>query len=403
MDYLTVIFYSALFSLLIYKWRFFGDEKLPKFFFMGIFLMKVAAGIFYTYSFRGGDTTMYYNDANAIIYPELWRHPLKYLYLTFGPNGGTIPAFIQQQVKAMGYWGDSSAYMVVRFNAAVRLFSFGNFYVHAVFMAFVSMVGLMWLHKAFIKFTGSQNIFSVAAVFLIPSVLFWGSGVHKEGLLLFALGLFFYGAVLLSSGFNTRRLAGFLIGAMLVFIIRDFIFLLLFPGLIAFFIARSGKTVGFSFLVAYLILLLVGSFFPVFKGDTLLEIIAFKQNQFLAINAGNTQIDVKHFEPHFISFPLNLPMALRNAVLGPFFISPGSFQHLLVIAENAVLLLAAFALPLLNGKPRFNLLMIWFLFFSVTLFILIGLIVPNVGAIVRYRCLALPFLFLFLASGRKTA
>ena len=86
--------------------------------------------------FSGDDTTMYFNQGNYI-FSLLPHHPLRYLYLTIGANGGSSPRFIYSDVLTMGYWGDTSDYMVVRFNAIARLFSFGIFYVHAVFMAFI--------------------------------------------------------------------------------------------------------------------------------------------------------------------------------------------------------------------------------------------------------------------------
>lgn len=381
--------------------RFFHDERVSRNFFIFVFLLKVAAGITYSLAFEGGDTRVYFHDANTIIYPSLWQNPLKYLYLTFGPNGGEIPAAVLPQVNAMGYWGDTSAYMVVRFNAVVRLFSFGNFYVHVVFMAFMSLMGLVWLHKAFAKAMGSATAYSIAAIFLIPSVLFWGSCVLKEGLLLFALGAFFYGAVLFSKTLSVKSLLLFAMGSFFVFLTRDFVFLLLFPGIFAFFVAANdpGKA-RWTFPLFYVLFFTAGCVLPVFNGNNFLEIVAYKQNQFLAINEGNTQIDVNPFEPTFAGLVTGLPQALKNSVLGPFFITADSFFHIAVMLENALLILVALLL-LFSGKPRFNQLTVWFLVFSVALLILIGYIVPNVGAIVRYRSLALPFLYLFLVSGKN--
>lgn len=403
MSLLLPIFYTALFAFIIYRLRFFRDERLSKFFFVFIFFLKVAAGIAYTSAFWGGDTTMYFYDADKIIYPTLWNNPLQYFYLTFGPNGGEILKFIRPQVYAMGYWGDTSAYMVVRFNAVVRLFSFGNFYVHAVCMAFVSLLGLAWLYKAYSKATGGATIFSIAAIFLIPSVVFWGSGVHKEGLLLFALGLFFYGSVLLSKNINLKNLALFSIGACLVFLIRDFVFLLLFPGILAFFIsANDTSKAKWAFPLFYLLFFSAGCLLPVFNGNNFLEIITSKQEQFLALNEGNTQIDVRYFNPTLLSLFVNLPHSLKNSIAGPFFISPDSLSHIAVMLENGILILIALFVVLFSGKPRLNAFTIWLLIFSLSLLILIGYIVPNVGAIVRYRSIVLPFFFLFLLSGRKT-
>lgn len=402
MSFLLIIIYTALFTLVISRARFFYNERLPRYFILFVFLLKALAGIAYTAAFKDGDTGKYFYDADAIIFPTLLKNPLQYFYLTFGPNGGEIPQFIKPAVQAMGYWGDTSAYMVVRFNALARIFSFGNFYVHAVFMAFLSLIGLVWLYKACMKTFGTTR-FTAPAIFLIPSAVFWGSGVHKEGLLLFSLGLFFYGSVQLSRVCNMKNILLFAAGAFFTFLIRDFIFLLLIPGIPAFFISAhdSGKA-KWIFPLSYLLFFCIGCLFPIFNGNNFLEIIAYKQNQFLAINAGNTQIDISRFEATFSSLFLHLPEALKNSAASPFLITPDSLSHLAVMAENAmlfvILLLAAFS----NGKPKFTALTLWFLIFSIALLILIGYIVPNVGAIVRYRSLTFPFFFIALLSG-KTA
>lgn len=394
---LLVIFYSAVFSLIISRVRFFYNYRLSRNFLIFIFLLKVVAGITYTAAFKEGDTGKYFYDADAIIFPTLLKNPLQYFYLTFGMNGGGIPEFIKPAVQAMGYWGDTSAYMVVRFNALVRIFSFGNFYVHAVFMAFLSLLGLVWLYKACVKAIGATR-FTTFAIFLIPSVVFWGSGVHKEGLLLFSLGLFFYGCVRLSRAFNIKNLLLFAAGAFFTFLVRDFVFLLLFPGIFAFFIsAQDASRAKWLFPIIYLLFFTAGCVLPVFNGNNFLEIVASQQNQFLAINEGNTQIDVLSFAPTLSSLFTNLPVALKNSVAGPFLISPDSISHLTVMAENSVLFLAFFLTLFWNGKPKSNALSLWFLIFALNLLVLIGYIVPNVGAIVRYRSLTLPFLFLWLS------
>ncbi|HXH19887.1 MAG TPA: hypothetical protein VNJ07_12475 [Chitinophagales bacterium] len=396
------VFYALLFVIVIWRMPLFGDERLPRIFFIAVFSAKVLLALFYTKIFSGGDTTTYFDDASVIIYPSLLRTPLKYIYLTLGPNGGAIPEFIRPEVLAMGYWGDTSDYMVVRFNALLCIFSFGNFYVHGVFMAFLSLIGLMWLYRSCLKSTGIYSPIVAGALFLIPSVLFWGSGVHKEGMLLFSLGLFFYGGVRLAQKFTVKNLLIFLAGTTLTYLIRDHVLFILLPGMLAYFITlKNYVRIRFIVPVIYLAVIAAGITLPLFGGKNFPEVISEKQKEFKALEAGSTQIKVKDFKPSFLCLFTNLPQALRNTLLGPFFISPTKTVHYLAIAENVFLVLAVIAFPWITGRPRLEPFSLMCLLFSVSLLILIGYIVPNVGAIVRYRSIALPFLFLFLYSGRK--
>jgi len=398
--YLLPLLYIVLFSILISRLGFFRDDHLPRFFFLFIFLLKAALGILYHTIFSNGDVLFLYKDAVYIIYPQLWENPLKYFYLTFGPNGGQIPNFIFPQVHAMGYWGDTSDYMIVRFNAIVRLVSFGNFYVPAVFMSFISLLGMVWLYRACARSSGSFSLPVVAVIFLIPSVLFWGSGAHKEGLLLFVLGWFMHASVKLVQKFSAKNLLATLAGAFLTYCARDYVLLLLLPGLAAFFITyKNYLRIRFLLPAIYITITSAIIILPVYGGKNFAEVIALKQTQFKSLEAGGTQIEVKDFQPTWTSLITNFPQALKNSIWGPFLIKPDKAMHYLIIAENILLLLAALLFPWITGKPRLQPFTLMCLLFSISLLVLIGYIVPNVGAIVRYRSIALPFLFIFLFSG----
>ncbi len=396
------LLYVAIFGFLIAKLEFFRDDKLPRFFFVSIFIVKVLLGLLYHAIFSEGDILYYYKNAAYIIYPVLWQDPLKYLYLTFGPNGGSIPEFIFPQVHAMGYWGDTSDYMVVRFNAIVRLFSFGNFYVHVVFMSFISLVGMVWLYRACARASGTFSLPVAAAIFLIPSVLFWGSGANKEGLVLFALGWFLYGSVLLVQKSSVRNFLIALTGAFLTYCVRDYVLFMLLPGMVVFFITyKNWGRIRFLLPIIYAVIIAAIIILPIFGGKNFAEVIALRQAQFKSLEQGSTHVTVKDFQPDWTSFFTNFPQALKNSILGPFFIKPDKAMHYLIIAENLVLLIAGLLFPWITGKPRWQPFTLMCLLFSISLFVLIGYIVPNVGAIVRYRSIALPFLFIFLYSGEK--
>ncbi|GIV32574.1 MAG: hypothetical protein KatS3mg031_0109 [Chitinophagales bacterium] len=391
---LLAAIYTALFTILIWKLPFFRGQISRKTI-TAVFLLKVMIGLLYSYiyvkHYGGGDTHFYFRDS-AYIVQTLPESPGKYLYLTLGPNGGKIPECIKPQVKAMGYWGNTSGYMVVRFNALVRLFSFGEFYVHAVFMAFVSLVGLIWLHRAAALLIGNSTLL-VLVVFFIPSVLFWGSGVHKEGLLLFSLGMFFWGTAGLVTYWRAVFLILMLTGAFLTYCIRDFVLLLLLPGWVVFLFAGRRKAGSTMILLSYLFFFLLTFSLPLFGTRNFLEMMAWKQDQFQTIGGGNTYIPVPAFHPDWTVLFKNLPAALRNSLLGPFFIPVHHLYQLAVVVENALLIGGMMVIPFFR-KLKVSPFGLWTGIFACCLLLLIGYIVPNVGAIVRYRSIVLPFLLL---------
>ena len=69
------------------------------------------------------------------------------------------------------------------------IFSFGNYHVHSILLSYFAFLGSFSLANVFYK-VSKLKMASYFAVFLIPSVVFWSSGILKEAILLFALGSF---------------------------------------------------------------------------------------------------------------------------------------------------------------------------------------------------------------------
>ena len=72
--------------------------------------------------------------------------------------------------------------------ALIRPFSFGIYNVHAIIFAFISFVGIYNLYLFFE--TRMYNKINLQFIlFGVPSIVFWSSGVHKEAITFFGLGL----------------------------------------------------------------------------------------------------------------------------------------------------------------------------------------------------------------------
>ena len=81
--------------------------------------------------------------------------------------------------------------LMIRANAFLRIFSFGNYHVHSIILAFLAFMGSFSLSKLFFEVSRSK-VLTYVAVFLVPSLVFWSSGILKEAVLLAALGFFAY-------------------------------------------------------------------------------------------------------------------------------------------------------------------------------------------------------------------
>jgi hypothetical protein len=149
--------------------------------------------------------------------------------------------------------------------------------------------------------------------------------------------------------------------------------------------------------------LLVGALLPLIDGQTVLQLIAHKQEQFTALRAGNSNIALPDMQPTLAGLATNLPTALYNQFIAPFTLPHHNWLYWPAVIDHAFFLLLfvvgllSIRKPMLEKPP-----LLTALFFGLMLLVLIGLIVPNLGAILRYRSLAIPFLLLPLLAGRKT-
>ena len=81
---------------------------------------------------------------------------------------------------------------IIRLNAFFRFFSLGHYYVHVVFINFLSFTGLFCLYKSFLNYLPEKKTELLFLTFLMPSMMFWGSGLLKDGLLISGFGIFIY-------------------------------------------------------------------------------------------------------------------------------------------------------------------------------------------------------------------
>jgi hypothetical protein len=223
-------------------------------------------------------------------------------------------------------------------------------------------------------------------------------------LALFTLALAMYGmARIYLDGWLPKYMFYVAVGIVATYFIRDYLVLLLAPLLLAQVLSpvfHSGRVWVYLGIIA--VTLLVGSYVPLVNNQTVLQQIAYKQSQFSALQAGNSHIPMAKMESTLGGLLANVPQAVYNQFVAPFNLPTTSHLYWPAVIDHAwfllVFVIGLFSIrrQLLEKPPLLTL-----LFFGLMLLILIGLIVPNLGAILRYRSLALPFLLMPLLVGRK--
>lgn len=417
MEILLTLTYTLLFIFVLHKMDFFVVNGISKRKLSGIFLLKIAFGIalwaVYTFYYpdRGTADIYKYFDDSAVIFNALKTKPLDYFKLLFGVGNNT-PAF-DHYYSEMHYWArkvDSSIYndshTIIRFNALIRLFSFGYYNVHTVVICFLSLIGLTAIYKTFVGMLQDKKNELILAVYLLPSVLFWGSGVLKEGLIFFTLGLLIYYSNQL---FSLKAIFICLAAALLLAFSKFYVWLAIFPSIafLTWINKTSSKKTLLKFSIVIGSILLLGSNIEQFTSiQNPLVTLSQKQIEFkkLAygeltdannkpIPAANSLIEIPDLEPNFSSVIKNSPVALQNTLLRPY-IWESKSPFILLACLETIILLALLLLTLLFLKPVQQIAWEQVLFcFSFVLiqFLIIGETTPVLGAVARYKTIALPF------------
>ncbi|MCF8465348.1 MAG: hypothetical protein K9G41_10925 [Flavobacteriales bacterium] len=298
--------YVALFLFLIPRTKFFRIGSIPVRWFQAVFVLKVLSGfllyLIYTYYYTDRSTAdiwKYYDDG-MVMFSALIHHPADYFKMLFGVMNDT-PHF-GQYYDAMNHWyrpyGSSIAndtHTIIRFNAFVRLFSLGYYNVHSVVANFLGLIGLTGILHFLKQMAPTKEKWFFAGVFLMPGMMFWASGVLKEPLLLFGLGLFLYSVMLLvNDGFSIKKVVLILLSLFFLVTVKSYALAAIGVGLVGWLLARRFQLIHPSiwflavFSIGFFALIFIAQ---VFRDKSLFKRMAQRQHEFYQLAAGGTYIE----------------------------------------------------------------------------------------------------------------
>jgi hypothetical protein len=200
------ITYSILFTLVIFlilryskigqiaelnRWDLsiaFALKSLTSLFFIYIFTWHYGKGVLFS------DAIFYITDGKILnnVFRNDFADFLK-LFSGIGEN----ETLVQKHLSSTTMWSRPFNFLnndtknLVRVNSLIHFFSFGTNYIHFIIFNLFTLFGITQIYLFFKKYISVNPRFFFLALFLFPSLLFWGSGVLKEPLLIFSIGLFF--------------------------------------------------------------------------------------------------------------------------------------------------------------------------------------------------------------------
>ncbi len=236
----SFIFYTLLWVTIFFLWlrfarTFKSDRELHGITQAG-FLLKVAVGFLFVYIYKvfytASDSNSFLEDSR-ILNEVFYLSPKAYFLLLTGLGNST--EMIQAYLPETSLWSKGPTTLfndsqnVIRINSLIYFVSHGNAYIHVIFMSFFSLLGLRDLAIAFRnRIQLSPKIF-LAGLILIPSVLFWTSGILKEPFMLLGMGLLIRG--MLAKETQRKRIWRIAAGALILTCIKPYLLVcILFGG-----------------------------------------------------------------------------------------------------------------------------------------------------------------------------
>lgn len=400
MTYFLFVIYLLLFCWLITRVTFFQKTGLNNQWLIGLFLFKVAAGLAYGWFFANipnpsatADTWKFFNESRADT-RLLISDPVRFFTSIFdNPFGRRYGHFFS---TANSYWNDLKHTYMVKIMSVFNVFSGSRYYVNVIFYSFITFFGPM----AFIRlmndvFPNKLKLITISTL-LFPSFLFWSSGIHKDGLIFtfLTLAAFIFYFSMKEKRFGVKQFLLITLLILLIFPVRNHVVLACIPGFFAWWLAEKyfvRKWVPFLLVTIIGGAIFFGSKFIHPKLDLPISIVLRKES-FVKLG-GNSFLPQRELKATFKSFLINAPQALNHALVRPYITEIVSPLYLLSALEILFVWLLVFVwfFRFTDNPYRHSVVIFLFLVSSILL-LLTGYIVPQLGAIVRYRAIFFPYI-----------
>ncbi|MFT3845090.1 MAG: hypothetical protein QM725_08560 [Lacibacter sp.] len=400
MTYLLFVIYLVFFCWLATRIRFFKDTGLSNKWLISLFLLKVIAGIAYGWFFTTipdykttADTWKFFLDAESDT-QLLTRNPVRF-FVSFFENPED-KGYKHLFSSTNSYWNDLRHLYMVKIVAIFNALSGSRYYVNVIFFSFLTMFGPIAFIRVMNDIFPNRLTLLTISTFLFPSFLFWSSGIHKDGIVftLLSLIIFIMHFSLRDKRFGIKQVLLIALLILLIFPVRNHVVLAAVPGLFAWWMAEKyfkRKWIAFLLVTIISTAIFFGGKYIHPKFNLPVSIVL-RNKEFIKLG-GNSFLPQRKLESTFTGFVKNAPQALNHTLARPYITEIASPFYLFCALEILMMwILAGICFFYYNDNPYRHSAVLFLLLISAVLLLLIGLIVPQLGAIVRYRAIFIPYI-----------
>ncbi|HPU46347.1 MAG TPA: hypothetical protein PLQ91_01795 [Bacteroidales bacterium] len=379
------------------------------------FVLKVLAGILLVYIYldyysdrESADMFKYYDDGRAI-WESTRGNNKDFVKIVLGIyNKDEYELLKDKYLFKTNHWDRADFVpfryenrLIIRINAALMPLTGGNFGLHILLFIFIAFIGQYFLFKSIAPFVHKKTSFLI--IFLFPSLLLWTSGILKEAIIIFIIGLWFYGLKMLIDKKYVLSVILLLISTLIAATVKVYIIIGLYLSILPLIIYKIIKKykVWQVYLCVFFIYILSIPLLKYLFGLDLLTLIVNKleltTNLAISENAGS-MINPLKLDPTLFSFIINAPLAIINTFFRPFINDINSLIIIPSFIENLILILLTIIAIIFRKKEitqKEQNILLFFLSFVIIETLLIGYTTPILGATVRYRIF--PMLFFLLS------
>lgn len=395
------------------------DELTRKYFFWGLTVRIAGAlflGILYQFYYSGGDTFNYHTHGSRVIWEAFMESPSDGLALIF--SSGEDQQIAYKYSSQILFWGDSGSYFIVRLAAIFDLLTFSTYSATAILFALLNFTGMWLFFTVFAKQFPEQRKWIAVAVLFIPSVVFWGSGVLKDSVVLACIGILTYCVkkLFIDRRFSISRIAMMLAAVIVIYNVKIYVLLCFLPAMLLWIYASEFYKIRSTILKALLVpfvlaLIVVSGFYAVVKiGEDdkryalenlsrTARITAYDIGFYTGKNAGSGY-SLGELDDSFTGMLKLAPAAVNVSLFRPYLWEVRNPLMALSAAESFVLFILTLYILFRKRSLFFRALgdpnVLFCLVLSVTFAFAVGVSTFNFGTLARYKIPLLPFYALAL-------
>ncbi len=379
----------------------------------------------YAFYYGGMGDAFVYHESTVALSEAIEASPKLGLKL-WAMEANTYDLRLSEMADKISYYSGENTYMVVRIATVLGFLCGNSFWVLNLLFATLSFAGLWLLYTVFVDVYPKAKDTMAIAVFFVPSVFFWGSGLLKDTVTMGCVGGFTYGVYHLFVKRDKIVLSLFLIWicSLLIDAIKGYILWAFFIPVVywLYFHYREVARQNNLKIVFNLALFFTLAFGVYFFSDRVYDIGYYMLGKFVGMamdfqswhgylsDAGQTGYTLGEIEFSIPGILSKFPAAVNVTLFRPYLTEVNNPVMLIAALEGTAFIVITLyvlykvglfrSLRIAFTTPFISFCLLYALFFAFA----VGFATYNFGALVRYKIPCLPFyigaVFMILEEGR---